>query len=109
MAADQFYNSKLLEEVVGMSVEICRGVDAELQRTSVERTMKLLMEEKQGIALKKRAMTMREAATRAVSSDEGRVVKGSSVANIDDFIEEINKLLCTPKTGTDGEVSMEGY
>lgn len=103
MAADQFYNSKLLEEVVGMSVEICRGVDAELQRTNVERTVKLLTEEKRGITMKKRAMAMRAAATRAVTSEEGKVVKGSSVANVDDFIAEINKLFCAPKPGTDGE------
>lgn len=110
MAADQFYNSKLLEEVVGMSVEICRGVDAELQRTNVESTVKLLMEEKRGVAMKKRAMAMRNAATRAVMSDEDRVVKGSSVANVDDFIAEINKLFCTPKPGPEAEeVSLGGY
>lgn len=100
MAADQFYNSKLLEEVVGMNVEICRGVDAELHRTKVERAVKLLMEEKRGVAVKKRAMEMREAATRAIWSDEGRVIKGSSVANVDDFIEEINKLFCTLAAST---------
>lgn len=101
MAADQFYNSKLLDEVVGMSVEICRGVEAELHRTNVEKTVKLLMEEKRGIALKKKATEMREAATRAVStcwsSAEGRALKGSSFANVDDFIEEINKVFCTQK------------
>jgi UDP:flavonoid glycosyltransferase YjiC (YdhE family) len=107
MAADQFYNSKLLEEMVGMSVEICRGVDAELHRTKVESAVKLLMEEKRGVAVKKRAMEMREAAIGAVLSDEGRVIKGSSVANVDNFIEEINKLFCTQKHETeDGDVSM---
>eukprot|EP01018_Ginkgo_biloba_P020562 Gb_16494 [translate_table: standard] len=54
LAGDQFYNSKMLEEEVGVCVELWRGKEGELTKERVERTVRILMEEERGIELKKR-------------------------------------------------------
>eukprot|EP01018_Ginkgo_biloba_P020569 Gb_09991 [translate_table: standard] len=87
LAADQFYDAKLLEEEVGVCVELWRGKDGGLTKEKVERTVRLLMEEKRGTELKKRAMEMRDAIRKAVCENEGK--KGSSVHDIDDMIQEL--------------------
>eukprot|EP01018_Ginkgo_biloba_P020564 Gb_34095 [translate_table: standard] len=93
IAAEQFYNSKLLEEEVGVSVEVCRGIDGELSHQKVESVVRMLMVEVKGIALRKKAREIREAAKNAVSawwsSSEDREMKGTSTSNLDEFIREI--------------------
>lgn len=102
IAAEQFYNSKLLEEEVGVSVEICRGVDGDVDKSKVERTVKMFMEGERGSALRKKAVEMRDAARKAFSNlrscDEERDINGSSIANIDGFIKEVNLLLLSSQS-----------
>ncbi|GLJ06416.1 hypothetical protein SUGI_0038550 [Cryptomeria japonica] len=106
IAAEQFYNSKLLEEDGGVSVEICRGIDGEVDKAKVERTVKMIMEGEKGRELRKKAMDMRDATRKAFSNlrDEGRDtnininINGSSLANIDGFIKEVNLLALSSKS-----------
>ncbi|GLJ06410.1 hypothetical protein SUGI_0038460 [Cryptomeria japonica] len=95
LAGEQFFNSKLLEEEVGVCVEICRGNDGELTKEKVERTVKMLMWEEKGSGLRERAATMRDAARKAVVDGADGTEKGSSICHVDDMIQ---KILTTSKT-----------
>eukprot|EP01018_Ginkgo_biloba_P020565 Gb_34096 [translate_table: standard] len=112
IAAEQFYNSKLLEEEVGVSVEVCRGVDGELSQERVESVVKMLMMEDKGIELRKKAREMREAAKGAVSawmsSSEDKEIKGTSVSNLDEFIREMT-LLSPKEANEDHNCGMPSY
>uniref|UniRef100_A0A0D6QV89 Glycosyltransferase n=1 Tax=Araucaria cunninghamii TaxID=56994 RepID=A0A0D6QV89_ARACU len=94
LAGDQFFNSKLLEEKVGVCIELWRGKDGELTREKVERTVKTLMSEDRGRLLRKRAEEMRDAARKAVTAGEG--LKGSSIHDIDETIAKL--LACRAST-----------
>jgi len=89
MAAEQFANSKVLEEEVGVCIEMWRGKDGELKRETVERTVRMLMKEEKGNRLRQRAKEIREAAMKAVSEDEDGGNKGSSVCEMDDMIRKL--------------------
>lgn len=89
MTADQFANSKLLEEEVGVCIEMWRGKEGELKRETVERRVRMVMKEEEGNRLRKRAVEMREAAMKAVSEDEEGGMKGMSICDMDDMIREL--------------------
>jgi len=89
MAADQFANSKILEEEVGVCIEMWRGKEGELKRETVERSVRMLMKEEKGNRARERAREIREAAMKAVSEDEDGGHKGSSVCDMDDMIRKL--------------------
>jgi hypothetical protein len=89
MSADQFANSKMLEEEVGVCIEMWRGKEGELKPETVERRVKMVMKEEKGNRLRQRAAEIREAATKAVSEDKDGEKKGSSVCDVDDMIREL--------------------
>lgn len=89
MAADQFANSKLLEEEVGVCIEMWRGKEGELKRETVERRVRMLMKEENGNRVRQRAREMSDAALKAVSEDKDGGKKGSSVCAVDDMIREL--------------------
>ncbi|GLJ06409.1 hypothetical protein SUGI_0038450 [Cryptomeria japonica] len=95
MAAEQFFNSKLLEEEVGVCVEICRGSEGELTKEKVERTVKMLMSEEKGGEMREKAAAMRDAARKAVMDSADGTEKGLSICQVDDMIQ---KILTTSKT-----------
>lgn len=89
MTADQFTNSKVLEEEVGVCIEMWRGKEGELEPETVERRVKMVMKEEKGNRLRQRAAEIREAALKAVSEDRNGEMKGSSVCAVDDMIREL--------------------
>lgn len=92
IAAEQYFNSKLLEQEVGVCVEMCRGSEGELGREKVERTVKMVMCGERGGRLRERAASMREAARRAVMDGGDGTEKGSSMRDLDDMIRHIQTL-----------------
>jgi len=90
MSGDQFANSKMLEEEVGVCIEMWRGKEGELKRETVERTVRMVMKEEKGNRLKRRAAEIRAAATKAVSEDEDGK-KGSSVCDVEDMIRALEE------------------
>ncbi|GLJ06382.1 hypothetical protein SUGI_0037730 [Cryptomeria japonica] len=94
MAAEQFFNSKLLEEEVGVCVEMCRGSEGELTKEKVERTVKMLMTEEKGGGIRERAVAMRDAARKAVRDSGDGTKKGSSMRDLDDMIQNILNTSC---------------
>ncbi|GLJ06381.1 hypothetical protein SUGI_0037690 [Cryptomeria japonica] len=94
IAGEQFFNSKLLEEEVGVCVEMCRGNEGELTKEKVERTVKMLMSEEKGGRMRERAAAMRDAARTAVKDSGDGTEKGSSMRDIDDMIQNILNTSC---------------
>lgn len=86
LAAEQFYNSKLLEEELGVCVELNRGLEGTLEPRDVERVMRLVLgDDKLMKEMKKRAVTFKEMIS-AATREEGDE-KGSSLRAVDDFIK----------------------
>ncbi|GLT36299.1 hypothetical protein SLA2020_106870 [Shorea laevis] len=90
MAAEQTYNSKMLVEEMGVSVELTRGLQSEIRGEEVKRVVKLVMEEKgKGGEMRKKAAEIAERIA-AATNDEGEGDdKGSSIQALDDFISAV--------------------
>ncbi|KAF8395865.1 hypothetical protein HHK36_019820 [Tetracentron sinense] len=88
LGSEQFYNSKLLEEELGVCVEVARGIDDRIEAGDVVRSVKLVLESEKGEEMRKKAEVLREEMVRAVSEVEG--VKGSSLRALDDFVETLS-------------------
>ncbi|XP_038710186.1 UDP-glycosyltransferase 92A1-like [Tripterygium wilfordii] len=89
LAAEQTYNSKMLVEEMGVSVELTRGVEGVVEGSEVKRVIDLVMD-KNGILgqnMKKKAWEIREQ-IRAAVRDDGES-KGSSVKALNDFVSAI--------------------
>ncbi|KAM7474122.1 hypothetical protein LguiB_021365 [Lonicera macranthoides] len=91
MFAEQFYNEKLVTEVlrIGVSVGVkewssvsCKGIRTEV----VEKAMKTIMVEEEGEEMRRRAKELKEKAKKAI--EEG----GSSYNNLSALIEELSSL-----------------
>ncbi|XP_058095037.1 crocetin glucosyltransferase 3-like [Magnolia sinica] len=87
LASEQFYNSKMMEEEMGVCVEIARGGGMDIERENVKRLIEMVMCGTEGEEMRRKALEFREiirAAMREEEMEGGR--KGSSIAAIDDFI-----------------------
>ncbi|OVA12311.1 UDP-glucuronosyl/UDP-glucosyltransferase [Macleaya cordata] len=87
LGSEQFYNSKLLEEELGVCVEMARGVDAKIRAGDVAETVRLVLESEKGEEIRRRAEELEEEMKRAVVEVDG--LKGSSVRALDDFVETL--------------------
>jgi hypothetical protein len=67
MAGDQFTNSKMLEEKVGVCIEMWRGKEGEMKWETVERRVRMVMKEEKGNRLRQRAAEIREVTLKAVT------------------------------------------
>lgn len=87
MAAEQLFNSKLLEEELGVEVELARGSKAEIRGVDVARVVGCLMdgESEKGWEIRKTAKRIAEVMKAAVRDDE--LCKGSSIQAIENFIQ----------------------
>ena len=83
MAAEQFYNVKLLEEELGVCVELARGKSCEIRHEDVVEKIELVMNSKKGNEMRRRACEVMEMIKNAMKDEEG--FKGSSVKALDDF------------------------
>ena len=88
MAAEQTYNSKMLMEEMGVSVELTRGVQSEIVGEKVKEMIEMVMDENvgKGMEMRKRAGEVREKMRAAVRDGEGDQEVGSSVKAMDDFL-----------------------
>jgi len=84
MAAEQFFNVKLLEEKVGVCVEVARGKSCEVRCEDIADKIELVMNEtKTGKEMRRRASQAMEMIKTAMKDEKGG--KGSSVKAMDDF------------------------
>ena len=84
MAAEQFFNIKLLEVKVGVCVEVARGKSCEVRCEDIVAKIELVMNETEtGKEMKSKARQVMEMIRNATKDEEG--FKGSSVEALDDF------------------------
>lgn len=84
MAAEQFYNAKLLVEKVGVCVEVARGTSFEVRQEDIVGKIGLVMgESEKGFQIRKRCLEIREMLRDAVIDDEN--YKGSSAKAMHQF------------------------
>ncbi|GLT36296.1 hypothetical protein SLA2020_106840 [Shorea laevis] len=90
MAAEQTYNSKMLVEEMGVSVELTRGLQSEIGGEEVKRVIKTVMEEKgKGGEMRKKAAEIAERIAAATHDEEEGDDKGSSIQALDDFVSAV--------------------
>ena len=88
MAAEQAYNSKMLMEEMGVSVELTRGSQGIIVGKEVKRVIELVLEkEGKGKDMRNKAVEVKKQLRAAVSDETEN--KGSSVEAMDDFVRTI--------------------
>ncbi|CAA6662561.1 unnamed protein product [Spirodela intermedia] len=85
MAAEQFYNSNMLEEL-GVCAELGRGVEQRVSSVEVERVVGLVLGGEKGEDMRRKAASA--AKTMRAASEEGEE-KGSSIAALDNFLATV--------------------
>ncbi|XP_058092294.1 UDP-glycosyltransferase 92A1-like [Magnolia sinica] len=91
MSGEQFYNSKMMEEELGVCVEIARGCDWEVSGENVRRVIEMVMGgSERGEEMRRKALGVREMMEEAVREDEG--FKGSSVKMMEEFISTLSSM-----------------
>ncbi|MCL7028357.1 hypothetical protein MKW94_007954 [Papaver nudicaule] len=85
ISADQYNNSKLLEEEIGVCVELARGNRNEIRHEDVVRVIDLVMsnESKKGDEMRNKACEVKEMIENAIREKQG--CKGSSVNGLEEF------------------------
>ncbi|KAI3974304.1 hypothetical protein MKX01_030973 [Papaver californicum] len=86
LAADQLSNSKLLEEEMGICVELAKGNRNEVKHEDVVRVIDLVMNEKE-LEMRKKAFKVKEMIKNVIREDEG--LEGSSVKGIKEFFAAV--------------------
>lgn len=88
LAAEQFYNSKMLAEELGVGVEIARGLESEIASEDVASMVELVMGgDDRGEEMKEKAERCAEMMKDATRDGD---VSGSSINSIDDFIRTVS-------------------
>lgn len=83
LGSEQYYNSKLLEEELGVCLELARGFDANINCEDVAETVRLVMEGEKGAEMRKKAEELSEGMKKALMDN------GSSVQALDDFVKTL--------------------
>lgn len=84
MAAEQFFNVKVLEEKVGVCVEVARGKSCEVRHEDLVEKIKLVMNDtEKGNEMRRKASEVSEMINNAMKNENA--VKGASIRAMDDF------------------------
>jgi hypothetical protein len=85
MAAEQFYNVKLLEEEIGVCLEMARGRISEVKCEDIVAKIDLVMNDtEKGKEMRKKACEVRNIINNSIADKE--VFKGVSAKAMDDFL-----------------------
>lgn len=88
LAAEQAYNSKMLVEEMGVSVELTRGLQSSITWKDVKKVIELVMEVKgKGDDMRKKALEIGKLIKSSVKEDGEE--KGSSVKALDDLVRTL--------------------
>ncbi|XP_072959676.1 crocetin glucosyltransferase 3-like [Typha angustifolia] len=98
LAAEQFYNAKMMTEELGVCAEIARGLERELEVDRVVTVIGMVMEGEEGREMRRKAAECKELIRDAMREEEGGS-KGSSIKSVDNFI-----LTAVSATRTEKEV-----
>ncbi|KAK9078554.1 hypothetical protein SSX86_002611 [Deinandra increscens subsp. villosa] len=98
MAAEQFYNAKMMVEIAGVCVEVARGTSFEVRSEDLrEKIEEVMSEEGKGKEMRKKAVEIKMMIEEATRDEEG--FRGSSVEAMDDFLQA-PLLMMKKKNGT---------
>ncbi|XP_022873726.1 UDP-glycosyltransferase 92A1-like [Olea europaea var. sylvestris] len=88
LAAEQGYNSKMLMEEMGVSIELTRGLQSIITKDDVKRVINIVMDRGgKGKEMKKKAAEIGELIRASVKEDGS--FKGSSIKAMDDFVSAL--------------------
>ena len=88
MAIGQFYNCKLLEEEIGVYVQVARGKSLETKCEDIVAKIELVMDEtEKGDMMRKKVGDVRDMIRDVVKDENG--YKGSSVRTMDEFLSTV--------------------
>ncbi|KAH7560507.1 hypothetical protein JRO89_XS10G0032500 [Xanthoceras sorbifolium] len=88
MAAKQFYNVKLLEEKMGVCVEVARGKSCQVKHEEIVKIIELVMNEtEKGMEMRRRACEIKEIIENAIKDEVNN--KGSSTKAMDEFFNAV--------------------
>ncbi|KAI3917293.1 hypothetical protein MKX01_000070 [Papaver californicum] len=89
MGAEQAFNSKMMEEEMGVSVQLANGNEDEVVSEDVKRVIEQVMDSSEGEEMRKKATVIAQKISAAMREDEGGHEKGYSVRLIDDFLATV--------------------
>ncbi|OIT39196.1 PREDICTED: UDP-glycosyltransferase 92A1-like [Nicotiana attenuata] len=85
IASEQFYNSKFLEQDVGVCVEVARGNNSQVKHENILEKIELVMgENDKGKEIRRNAIEVKEIIGDAIIDNED--FKGSSIKAMEDFL-----------------------
>ncbi|KAG9447685.1 hypothetical protein H6P81_013813 [Aristolochia fimbriata] len=85
LASDQFYNSKMMEEELGVSLELTRGLVAEITvQTVVNVTQQVLGKTEKSADMKKKALVVSDMIRASMVEENGKT--GSAINAVDEFM-----------------------
>ncbi|RZC88689.1 hypothetical protein C5167_004057 [Papaver somniferum] len=83
LGSEQYYNSKLLEEELGVFLELARGFDANINSEDVTQTVRLVLESDKGVKMRKKAEDLSQEMKKTLMKN------GSSVQSLDNFVKPL--------------------
>ncbi|PIA53466.1 hypothetical protein AQUCO_00900214v1 [Aquilegia coerulea] len=84
LSGEQHYNSKLLEEEVGVCIEVGRGTICEVKHENIQKAIELVMgESEKGVEMRRKACDIKKMIKNAIREDEE--VKGGAIKAIEGF------------------------
>lgn len=84
LAAEQVYNSKMIEEEMGVGAELTRGLESCIKKNDVKRVIEIVMENAE---IRKKASEIGELIREGAREKNGK--KGSSLQAMDDFVSTL--------------------
>ncbi|XP_017224287.1 crocetin glucosyltransferase 3 [Daucus carota subsp. sativus] len=84
LAAEQVYNSKMIEEEMGVGVELTRGLESCIRKNDVKRVIETVMENE---GIRKKANEISKMIKKGARPINGK--KGSSLRAMDDFVSTL--------------------
>ncbi|MCL7034611.1 hypothetical protein MKW94_029201 [Papaver nudicaule] len=89
MGAEQVFNAKMMEEEMGVSVQLANGNEGVVASEDVKRVVEQVIDSSKGDEMRKNAMAIAGKISAAMREDEDGHQKGSSVRSIDDFLATV--------------------
>lgn len=84
LAAEQVYNSKMMEEEMGVGIELTKGLESCITKNDVKRVIEIVMDNEE---IRKKASEIGEMIRGGVREENGK--KGSSLQAMDDFVSAL--------------------
>ncbi|WOH14621.1 hypothetical protein DCAR_0934141 [Daucus carota subsp. sativus] len=84
LGGEQVYNSKMIEEEMGVGVELARGLESCITKNDVKRVIEIVMENE---GIRRKASEISEMIKQGAGQNNGK--KGSSLQAMDDFVSAL--------------------